>query len=77
MNHTHIVLILKKNDPTHMGDYRPISLANVISRIVSKVIANCLKFILPNVISDAQSAFVPNYLITDNTTIAYKLLHRL
>ena len=77
MNHTHIVLILKKNDPTHMGDYRPISLANVISRIVSKVIANCLKFILPNVISDAQSAFVPNCLITDNTTIAYKLLHRL
>ena len=77
MNHTHIVLIPKKNDPTHMVDYRPISLANVISRIISKVIANCLKFILPNVISDAQSAFVPDHLITDNTTVAYELLHRL
>ena len=77
MNHAHIVLIPKKNDPTHMVDYRPISLANVISRIISKVIANCLKFILPNVISDAQSAFVPDHLITDNTTVAYELLHRL
>ena len=77
MNHTYIVLIPKKNDPKHMSDFRPISLANVVSHIISKVIANCLKIILPNVISDAQSAFVPNRLITDNTTVAYKLLHRL
>ncbi|XP_075645825.1 uncharacterized protein LOC142616994 [Castanea sativa] len=77
MNHTHIVLIPKKNDPTHMVDYRPISLANIISRIISKVIANRLKFIFPNVISNAQSAFVLDRLITDNTTVAYELLHRL
>ena len=77
MNYTHIVLIPKINKPKIVVDFRLISLTNVISRLVSKVIANRLKLILPNVISDSQSAFVPNQLITDNTTIAFKVLHRM
>ena len=77
MNHTHIVLIPKKKDPKYLADYRPISLSNVVSRIISKVIANHLKLILPNVISDSQSAIVPNRLIIDNTTVAYEILHRM
>ena len=77
MNHTHIVLIPKKKDPTHLADYRLINLSNVVSRIISKVIANHLKYILSNVVSESQSAFVPNYLITNNITVAYELLHRM
>ena len=37
MNFTHILLILKKKDPQAMPNYRPISLSNVVSRMVSKV----------------------------------------
>ena len=77
MNYTHIVLIPKSNNPTHVSDYRPISLGNFISRILFKVIANRLKLVLPIVISEAQSAFVPNWLITNNTSVAYELLHRM
>ena len=60
-----------------MFDYRPISLGNVISRILSKVIVNRLKHVLPNVIFDAQSAFVLDRLVIGNTTVAYELLHRM
>ena len=67
----------KKNEPRSVSDYRPISLGNVVSRVVSKVLANKLKLILPNVISDSQSAFVPNQLITDNTTVAFEVFHRM
>ena len=53
MNFTHIVLISKNNELKNMSDYRPINLGNVISRIVSKVVANRLKLVLLMVISKA------------------------
>ena len=56
MNYTHIVLIpKKKNDPQNIMEYCPISLGNVVSRIISKVLANRVKSFLPKIISDAQS----------------------
>ena len=77
MNFTHIVLIPKKNNPQCITDFRPINLNNIVSRIVSKVLANHIKIVLPNDISDPQSAFVPGRLIIDNTTVAFEMLHRM
>lgn len=75
VNRTVVCLIPKVKQPRKVTDLRPISLCNVIIRIVSKVMANRLKECLPTIISDKQSAFVEGRLLTDNALIAFELNH--
>jgi len=71
------VLIRKIESPKKITQYRSISLSNVISCLASKVLANRLKRFLPKMISENQSAFMSDHLITDNILVAFKTIHHI
>lgn len=75
INCTHVALIPKVPDPKNITQLRLISLCNVLYKIGAKVLANRLKVTLPSLISDLQSAFVSRQMISDNSIVAFELLH--
>jgi hypothetical protein len=76
-NDTIIALIPKTKKPERVIELRPISLYNVVYKLVSKVLSKRLRAILPEIITQNQSAFMPGRLISDNILIAYELTHYL
>ena len=58
LNATFLALIPKKNDAMNIKDFRPISLIESVYKLLSKVLANRLREVLDNLISESQNAFV-------------------
>ncbi|GAU10224.1 hypothetical protein TSUD_421490, partial [Trifolium subterraneum] len=77
LNDTNICLIPKCDNHTSMKDLRPISLCNVLYKMISKVLANRLKCCLDKCVSQEQSAFVEGRSILDNALIATEVIHPL
>ena len=58
LNATFLALIPKKNDATNIKDFRPIGLIGSIYKLLSKVLANRLKEVLDDLISESQNALL-------------------
>ena len=58
-----------------MGNYKPISLCNIVYKTVTKVIVARLRPYLDKLISPLQAAFVPGRKGIDNAIIAQEVIH--
>jgi len=77
LNVTFIALIPKKENAITPERYRPISLCNVVYKIISKVIANRFKPLLPSLISEEQTGYLEGRQILNNIIQAHGVLHSL
>ncbi|KAK6163572.1 hypothetical protein DH2020_000436 [Rehmannia glutinosa] len=60
------IMIPKKSQPLLWTDYRPISLCNVTSKIITKLLNDWMATLLPQLISLSQIGFVRERLISNN-----------
>jgi hypothetical protein len=75
LNSTFLVLIPKIDSPLSFDDYRPISLCNLIYKIVSKVISNRIKPFLGRGLSAEQLGFLKGRRIQDAIGAAHECIH--
>ncbi|GKB87372.1 RNA-directed DNA polymerase, eukaryota, partial [Tanacetum coccineum] len=73
-NSSFIALIPKCIDPNFVDNYRPISLIGSLYKVVTKILVIRLSSVLNNLISEVQSAFLPNRQILDGPFIINELL---
>lgn len=73
-NSTFVTLIPKSGDPITLSDYRPISLVCCQYKIIAKILAQRLKAVLPDLISECQSAFVSGRHILDGVLYANEVV---
>ncbi|KAL3824228.1 hypothetical protein ACJIZ3_020257 [Penstemon smallii] len=77
LNHTFITLIPKIQQACKFEHFRPISLCNVIYKIITKILAKRLKPLLDNFIAPNQTAFIQGSNIQENSIILHEIMHYL
>lgn len=77
LNTTFIALVPKSKEASKPENYRPIALCNVIYNIITKVIENMLKPLLPLLISPEQTRYVEGRQIMDGIILSNEVIHSL
>ena len=74
---TFITLIPKNSCPKNVNHFRPISLCNVIYKVISKIIVNRLKPFMDYLITPFENAFIRGRNISDNNLITFEIFDML
>lgn len=77
VNQTNICLIPKTIHPEFINQFRPISLCNVIYKVVSKFIVEYLNDSIPKLVYLFQSSFVSGQNICKNIKVAQEIVHNM
>lgn len=75
VNTTCITLVPKVDNPTSLGEYRPIACCGVLYKCITKILTRRMKMFIPLVVSQNQSAFIAGRYIQDNILLSQELLH--
>lgn len=75
LNKTLIALIPKTDSATHVSNFKPISLCNLVYKIISKILTSWLQPFMPQMISLYQSTFLKGRLFQENSIMAYEAMH--
>ena len=74
LNTTFMVLIPKKGGAEDLRDFRPISLLGSLCKLLAKVLANRLKRVVGEVVSEAQNAFLEGRHFLNASLIANEII---
>ncbi|KAL2633064.1 hypothetical protein R1flu_004543 [Riccia fluitans] len=62
-----IIKLIPKNEKKEVPhNWRPISLLNLAYKLVGRILANCLKNIIPKLVDEEQTGFIQGRSITNN-----------
>lgn len=75
LTETLIVLIPKGDNPTSFKEFRPISLCNVVYKLISKVPVARLRSFLNALVSPRQSSFIPGRGTVDNAIVLQEVVY--
>jgi len=65
INITWVTLVPKRKDALDIMDFRPISMVGSIYKVIAKIMSRRLKEVMPELIGEAQTAFIRGRQILD------------
>lgn len=74
-NDVFIVLLPKVAKPERITQFRPVSLCNVLFKVITKMMVIRLKNVISKLIGPAQSSFIPGRLSIDNIVVVQEAVH--
>lgn len=77
LNKANIIFIPKKEEADTVQDFRPISILNLILKLISKLLADRLGPLFPSIISPFQTSFIRGRQISENFITAREMLHQI